>query len=70
MGEENQAMILNYVKEKIVLSVYSKCSVSSCILFVIPLLLLHATTEPPFVVFSGDWSISTITLTLTNILGA
>jgi len=44
--------ILNYVKENIFLFVYSKSTVSSS--YYTPLLLLNATTEPPFVNISEE----------------
>ena len=44
--------ILNYVKENIFLFVSSKGTVGSN--YYTPLMLLHATTEPPFVVNSED----------------
>ena len=52
MAEKVQMKILNYVKENSFLFVYSKSNVSSS--YYTPLLLLNATTEPPFVKISEE----------------
>ena len=60
--EESLAMTLSCAKYSICLYDTHKRSVSSNF-FHLYSFLLYATTEPPFIVNSGDWSVSTITLT-------